>query len=50
MEPPVCGIPPQGPDNISKPGDAEKTTGGRGSPVVKNPPKEFSVTESPFKS
>jgi hypothetical protein len=39
-------IPPQRADSISQPGKAEKTTGGRGPPVVRNIPKEFSVTVS----
>jgi hypothetical protein len=50
------GIPPQVADSISQPGVAEKTTGGRDSPLVRNlplpfievtsmayPPKEFVV-------
>jgi hypothetical protein len=32
------GIPPQGTDSSSQPGEAEKTTGGRDSPVVRNLP------------
>jgi hypothetical protein len=35
------GIPPWGADSISQPGESEKTTGGRGSPVVRNLPLLF---------
>jgi hypothetical protein len=36
------GIPPQGSDSINQPEEAEKTTGGRGSPIVSNLPLLFS--------
>jgi hypothetical protein len=34
-------VPPQGADSISQLGEPEKTTGGRGSPVVRNLPLLF---------
>jgi hypothetical protein len=40
------GILPQGSDSISQPGEAEKTTGGRGSPVVRNLPLLFTEVTS----
>lgn len=43
-------MPPEGADSISQPGEGEKATGGRGSPIVRNLPEEFSITESPFES
>jgi hypothetical protein len=40
----------QGADSNSQPGEAEKTSAGRGSPVVRNLPKGFSDTDLHLKA